>query len=234
MDFSGRHVVVTGGTGALGTAVCGRLLDLGATCYVPSVSPAESERCPFQDHDGFHLTDNVDLSVEASVGAFFEQVPGLWASIHIAGGFAMDGLADISAEAFSRMMNMNALTCHLSMAAAVRRMRDAGANGGRIVNVTARPGVEPRGGAGMTHYAASKAAVAALTQAAAEELAAETIWVNAVAPSIIDTPANRGDMPDANHDDWPTPEEIAETIVFLASPENTVTRGAIVPVYGRV
>ena len=112
-------------------------------------------------------------------------------------------------------------------------MRRAGA-GGRIVNVAARPGVEPRTGAGMAAYAAAKAAVAALTQALAEEVAAEGIWVNAVAPSILDTPANRAAMPDADHAAWPKTTAVAETIVFLAAPDNAVTRGAVVPVYGGV
>jgi NAD(P)-dependent dehydrogenase (short-subunit alcohol dehydrogenase family) len=85
----------------------------------------------------------------------------------------------------------------------------------------------------MSAYAASKAAVAALTLSLAEELADRAIWVNAVVPSIIDTPANRAAMPDAGHDAWPKPEEIAETIAFLASPQNLATRGALVPVYGR-
>ena len=102
---------------------------------------------------------------------------------------------------------------------------------GRIVNVAARPALVPT--AEMTAYAASKAAVAALTLSLAEELAPSGIWVNAVVPSIIDTAANRAAMPDANHASWPTPEEIAETIAFLASPQNEATRGALVPVYGR-
>jgi NAD(P)-dependent dehydrogenase (short-subunit alcohol dehydrogenase family) len=85
----------------------------------------------------------------------------------------------------------------------------------------------------MGAYSASKAAVAALTRSLAEELADSGIWVNAVVPSIIDTTANRAAMPDADHDAWPKPAEIAETIAFLASPQNAVTRGALVPVYGR-
>ena len=85
----------------------------------------------------------------------------------------------------------------------------------------------------MTAYVASKAAVAALTQALAAEVAGRGVLVNAVAPSTIDTPANRLAMPKANHALWPTPAEIAETIVFLASPGNRVTSGAIVPVYGK-
>jgi NAD(P)-dependent dehydrogenase (short-subunit alcohol dehydrogenase family) len=85
----------------------------------------------------------------------------------------------------------------------------------------------------MTAYTASKAAVAAYTQALAQEVAGEGVLVNAVAPSIIDTPANRAAMPTADVSAWPKVDEIAATIVFLASPDNGVTRGAVVPVYGR-
>jgi NAD(P)-dependent dehydrogenase (short-subunit alcohol dehydrogenase family) len=85
----------------------------------------------------------------------------------------------------------------------------------------------------MAAYTATKAAVAALTVALSEEVAKEGILVNAVAPSIMDTPANRAVMPKANYDLWPKVEEVAATILFLASPENRVTRGAIVPVYGK-
>lgn len=88
-------------------------------------------------------------------------------------------------------------------------------------------------GAGMTAYTASKTGVVALTQALAQEVADQGILVNAVAPSIMDTPQNRQAMPKANHDAWPKVEEVAATILFLASPENRVTRGAVVPVYGR-
>jgi NAD(P)-dependent dehydrogenase (short-subunit alcohol dehydrogenase family) len=106
-------------------------------------------------------------------------------------------------------------------------------DGGRIVNVAARPGLEWRSGAGMAAYTASKAGVAALTAALAEEVAKDGILVNAVAPSILDTPANREAMPKADYSAWPKVEEVASTIVFLASPDNRVTRGAIVPVYGK-
>jgi NAD(P)-dependent dehydrogenase (short-subunit alcohol dehydrogenase family) len=110
-------------------------------------------------------------------------------------------------------------------------MRQSG--GGRIVNVAARPGLEWRSGAGMVAYAASKAAVAAMTAALAEEVAKDGILVNAVAPSIMDTPSNRQAMPKADYAAWPKVEEVAATIKFLASPQNAVTRGAIVPVYGK-
>jgi NAD(P)-dependent dehydrogenase (short-subunit alcohol dehydrogenase family) len=107
------------------------------------------------------------------------------------------------------------------------------AAGGRIVNVAARPALEWRAGAGMAAYTVAKAGVAALTVALAEEVAKEGILVNAVAPSIMDTPANRAAMPTANFENWPKVDEVAATILFLASPDNKVTRGAVVPVYGR-
>jgi NAD(P)-dependent dehydrogenase (short-subunit alcohol dehydrogenase family) len=104
---------------------------------------------------------------------------------------------------------------------------------GRIVNVAARPALEWRSGAGMAAYTASKAGVAALTVAFAEEVAKQGVLVNAVAPSIMDTPANRQAMPKADFSAWPKVEEVARTILFLASSDNKVTRGAIVTVYGK-
>ena len=101
------------------------------------------------------------------------------------------------------------------------------------MNVAARPAVEPRQGAGMIAYTASKAAVAASTEALAEEVAAEGIWVNAVAPSIMDTPQNRVAMPDADFSRWPSVDDVATAIVFLASPSNRTARGSIVKVYGK-
>ncbi len=237
MTFENRHVVITGGTGALGAAVVGRLLAAGATCHIPNFDADELSRFSHADHERVRITGDVDLTSDAAIADFYDSVPTLWASIQIAGGFAMAPLTDTTTDDFRTMMRMNALTCFMACRAAVRVLRarpTPGQAGGRLVNVAARPGVEPRTGAGMAAYTASKAAVAALTQALAEELASEAIWVNAVAPSIIDTPANRAAMPDADHAAWPTPAQIAETITFLASPDNQVTRGAVVPVYGKV
>lgn len=232
MPFKGKKVVVTGGTGALGTAVSARLLGLGAEVFIPTYNAAEAERFAHKDEQGVHLAPDMDLTDEGSVTRFYQGVGEVWASVHIAGGFDMAPVLETTADAFDKQMNMNARTCFLCSREAVRHM-DAGA-GGRIVNVSARPGVEPREGAGMVAYATSKAAVAAMTQAMAEEFAALGIFVNAVAPSILDTAANRSAMPDADHAAWPKVEEVAETIVHLASPENGAARGAVVPVYGRV
>lgn len=228
LDFSGREAIVTGGTGALGSAVVGRLIAAGATVHVPVYAAAELERFPYRAHGSVRLHEGLDLAVEADVEQLFAATPSLYASIHIAGGFAMGPITSIGLELWEHLMRMNATTCFLSCREAVKAL---GSREGRIVNVAARPVLVPT--AQMSAYAASKAAVAALTLSLAEELADSSIWVNAIVPSIINTPANRDAMPDAEHSAWPTPEQIAESIAFLASPQNQVTRGALVPVYGR-
>ena len=229
-DFADRHLIVTGGTGALGAAVVGQLLERGATCHVPVFAPEELKRFGYTDHERVVLHEGVDLREEASVNALFDSVEELWGSIHVAGGFAMGPIAETGMDGFRHLMEMNAATCFASCAAAVRRIRATG-QGGRIVNVAARPALIPTGL--MVAYAASKAAVASITQSLAEEVADDRIWVNAIVPSIMDTPVNRSAMPDADHSAWPGLEEVAATILFLASPGNAVTRGALVPVYGR-
>jgi NAD(P)-dependent dehydrogenase (short-subunit alcohol dehydrogenase family) len=237
VEFAGRHVVVTGGTGVLGRAVVGALRAANAVCHIPNLVPAELDGFPFAADAGVHIVRGIDVADEAAVKRFYNALSPLWASIHLAGGFAMAPIAEISAADFTAQFNMNALSCFLCSAAAVaafraRKAPSGGAPGGRIVNISARPAIEPRLGAGMTAYTASKSAVAALTQAMAQELTDEQIWVNAVAPSIIDTPANRAAMPEAEHSRWVSPADLAEIIIFLASPDNRVTRGAVIPVYG--
>ncbi len=238
VDFAGSNVVVTGGTGALGRAVIGALRAAGAVCHVPNLVAAELDEFPYASDPGVHIARGVDLAEEAAVRGFYQTLPPLWASIHLAGGFAMSPIGETSATDFMAQFRLNALSCFLCSAAAVaafRARRDpgpAGARGGRIVNVAARPALEPRLGAGMVAYTASKSAVAALTQALGQETTDEEIWVNAVAPSVLDTPANRAAMPDADPRRWVAPADLAEIIVFLASPANRVTRGAVIPVYG--
>ncbi|MCC6890702.1 MAG: SDR family NAD(P)-dependent oxidoreductase [Hyphomicrobiales bacterium] len=233
MEFADRHVVVTGGTGALGTAVVAALVEAGAFCHVPTRVAVDAERFPLCNNTQVKFIPVIDLADEASVARVYDGVPALWASIHLAGGFAMAPLAQTTRAALTRQLDMNFVTTFLCCRAAVTAMTRTG-TGGRIVNTAARPALEWRGGAGMAAYAASKAAVAALTVALAEEVAKHGILVNAVAPSIIDTPANRASMPKAEHARWPTVEEVAATILFLASPANRVTRGAVVPVYGNI
>jgi len=214
LDFDGRDVVVTGATGELGEAVARLLVEAGATVH--------SGRA--------RVAGGIDLSDEGSVARFYAGLPPLWASIHAAGGFAASGIEGTSLADLRRMLDMNAVTAFLCTREAIKNMRG---RGGRIVNVAAQPGVEPRRGSGMSAYTASKAAVAALTLSLAEEVASDGIWVNAVVPSIMDTAANRKAMPKADHSKWPKLDEVAATIAFLASPQNAATRAALVPVYGK-
>jgi NAD(P)-dependent dehydrogenase (short-subunit alcohol dehydrogenase family) len=229
MDFRDRHVVITGGAGALGTALVGALIETGAICHVPCMDEAEAQRFALRANKQVKLVVTGSLTDDAAVGRLYQPVSPLWASIHLAGGFAAGALRETSVATIRQQIDMNLMSCLLCCRAAVTAMP----GGGRIVNVAARAALEWRSGAGMTAYTASKAAVAALTSALAEEVAKDGILVNAVAPSIMDTPANRKSMPKANYDLWPKVEEVAATITFLASPENRVTRGAVVPVYGK-
>ena len=235
-EFAGRRVVVTGGTGALGGAVLDRLLDEGAICHVPTSHASAPKGFAFARHGRVTLSPSVDLGDATSVEAFYATIPDLWASIHCAGGFAMSPLgqpgSDASEDTFASMMDTNARTTFLCCRAAARSMLASGTSG-RIVNVTARPGLDARKGAGMSAYAASKAAVAAITVALAEELKGDGILVNAVAPSTLDTPANRKAMPKADFSKWVSLDAAAQAIVHLASPENAVISGALVPIYGR-
>jgi NAD(P)-dependent dehydrogenase (short-subunit alcohol dehydrogenase family) len=230
MDFRNRHVIVTGGAGALGTAVVARLIEAGGICHVPCLNEAEAARFRLRDHKQVAVTVTGSLTGEAAIEKLYGGVAPLWASIHTVGGFAASALRDTDLATIRQQLEMNLISCILCCRAAVRSMADAG---GRIVNVAARPALEWRTGAGMTAYTAGKAGVAALTAALAEEVAKAGILVNAVAPSIMDTPPNRQAMPKADYGLWPKVEEVAATIAFLASPENLVTRGAIVPVYGK-
>ncbi len=225
LDFSDRHVVVTGGTGALGAAVVQLLIEGGAVVHIPS------QRQPAGVvHERVHVEFPADLTDEVAVSKFYGSLPSLWASVHVAGGFAAGPIGETSLVTWKQMQDTNGVSCFLCCREAIKKIRLSD-NGGRIVNVAAKPALVAT--AGLSAYAASKAVVASLTVSLSEELAAENIWVNAVVPSIMDTPINRRAMPSANFEAWPKLPEVAATIAFLASPQNKVTRGALVPVYGR-
>jgi NAD(P)-dependent dehydrogenase (short-subunit alcohol dehydrogenase family) len=231
MSYAGRHVIVTGGTGALGTALVGALLQSGAHCHVPFIEASVSQNFQHAQNRNVTLYAGVDLADEAQVAKLYNALPSLWASIHLAGGFAASKIANTSKADLMQMIDMNLVSAFLCAREAVKAIARSG-DGGRIVNVAARPALEPRHGAGMTAYTVSKAGVAALTAALAEEVVSQNTLVNAVAPSVMDTAANRAAMPKADYAKWPKVEDVAATILFLASPENRVTRGAVVPVYG--
>jgi NAD(P)-dependent dehydrogenase (short-subunit alcohol dehydrogenase family) len=228
--LQGHHVVITGGTGTLGVAVVRALVDAGAHCHVPAIETSvPADRFP---KSGVSVTTKVDLSDEAAVTAFYDTLPPLGAVVNIAGGFAWAPIADSSVKVLQQQLSMNLVSCALSCRAAVANFRKGG-NGGHIVNISARPALNPRQGANMTAYTASKAAVAAFTVALAEELKAENISLIALAPSTIDTPANRKDMPKADHASWVKPASIAELIVAHIGLSDTINSGALIPVYGK-
>ncbi len=244
-SFAQVPVVVTGGAGALGRAVVSRLLDAGAELHVPWIDERDLEDMPRADE--LALT-RVDLANESAVTEFYarfatERSSPLWASIHLAGGFAMGAATDTSLEEFSRLFTLNATTCFLCCREAIRAIERGNMispmistgtmrrpRGGRIVNVGARTAVVPM--SGMIGYSVSKAAVASLTQHLAEEAREDNILINAVLPGVMDTPANRASMPTADHTRWSKVEEVAESIVWLASSANSLTTGALIPVYG--
>ncbi|MEX2672593.1 MAG: SDR family NAD(P)-dependent oxidoreductase [Phycisphaeraceae bacterium] len=224
--FSDRSIVVTGGTGALGSAVVQRLVDAGAHCHVTWRREDDLETFDLRAHHRVRM-HHVDCTDEDAVRELYAEVEDLWASVQVAGGFAMNSIGRTTLQEFREMFDANAVTCFLCCREAARQMQGAG----RIVNVAARPVVQPA--AQLTAYAAAKSAVASMTQTLAQELKRRRILVNAVLPSVIDTPANRKAMPDADHATWPKPDDIAEIIAFLVSPANQLTSGALVPVYGQ-
>lgn len=237
LNVDNSHIIVTGGAGALGTATVKQFLEAGANISVPCFNQDEYDSFELKEEPKVFAIPDVNLADEVNTQAFYQQAVKkqgeLWASVHIAGGFGMGAIENTSLEDFEKQFKMNTVTCFNSCRSAVYWMRQSSLNGGRIVNVSSRPGVESRQGKGMSAYTVAKAAVAALTESLAAELIDEDILVNAIAPSIIDTPANRSAMSDADFNKWPKPEQLARQIAFLCSKDNEVTRGSIVTVYGK-
>jgi NAD(P)-dependent dehydrogenase (short-subunit alcohol dehydrogenase family) len=226
-DLQGRHVVITGGAGGLGGAIVDAIAAAGAVCHLPI-----RERSPRPSEGRLQVVEGVDLTDERSVASFFAGCPPLWASVHLAGGYGAAPFLETKLGDLRRQLDLNLVTAFLCCREAARNIRERGGGaGGRLVNVGSRAAAVPAGGS--IAYTVSKAAVGALTQALAVELGPEAISVNAILPSTIDTPANRAAMPGADFDRWTKPAEIARTIVWLISPQQTVTSGALIPVYGR-
>ncbi len=228
--LQGKNIVITGGTALWVWPWCGRWSEGGAHCHVPAIETAvPGDRFP---KSGVSVTTYVDLSDEVSVAAFYAKLPPLGGVVNIAGGFAWAPIADSSLKVMQQQMAMNYFSCALSCREAVASFRK-GRQGGKIVNISARPALNPRQGASMTAYTSSKAAVAAFTVALAEELKGENISVIALAPSTIDTPANRKEMPEADHASWVKPTSIAELIVTHMALSDPVNSGALIPIYGK-
>ena len=222
-----RVVVVTGGHGVLGRAVVDAALTRGLK--VALIDHATGEAAP----DGALEIAGVDLTdvsaAEKAMAQVFERFGRIDAVLNIAGGFVWQKTDDVK-PAWDRMFALNLTTALNASRAALPHLKAS--SDGRIVNVGSAAAL--KAAAGMGPYAASKSAVHSLTQALAEELKATSVTVNAVLPSIIDTPANRKDMPDADPQTWVAPADLAKVILFLASPDSRAMTGALMPVSGRV
>lgn len=228
-------VLVPGGAGNLGRAVTRALLERGARVVVPfyktdAPSALDSLREEFGDRlNSFALDLTTERGAEQAIVQAIEWGGRLDAVTHLVGGYTggMD-LAATPLEVWDRMMDLNLKSAWLVTRFAVPAMIESG--GGSLVFVSSRAALEGRAGQGA--YSISKSAVLTLVETIAEEYAGQNIRANAVLPGIIDTPANRAAMPDADHARWPSPADVAKVIVFLASKEADVVNGGAVPVYG--
>ena len=225
--MSERVVAITGGHGVLGKAVLDAALQAGLN--VAFIDHAQGHAVP----EGVLEVGGVDLTdadqAQKAVDAVIARFGRLDALLNIAGGFVWQTLDD-AAPAWDRMYALNVTTALNASRAALPALKASPE--GRIVNVGSAAAL--KAGAGMGAYGAAKAGVHALTQSLAEELKSTSVTVNAVLPSIIDTPANRKDMPDADPATWVAPGDLAQVILFLASPESRAMTGALTPVTGRV
>jgi NAD(P)-dependent dehydrogenase (short-subunit alcohol dehydrogenase family) len=232
IDFAGRTVIVTGGTGALGGSVVRGFLEAGARVLVTYVAEGEvaAFRRRFADAAERVELHRCDVRAAPEVEALLRQVPSgaLQAVVNLAGGYRWTKVADADDATLEHLLDLNLRTTFAVCRAAAPALVAAG--GGAIVNVSARAAL--RGEAGNGVYGATKAAVLALTQSLSAELKRDGVNVNAVLPSIIDTPANRQAMPKSDPAAWVAPGELANVIVFLASDAAAAVHGAAIPVYG--
>jgi NAD(P)-dependent dehydrogenase (short-subunit alcohol dehydrogenase family) len=225
MDAS---IVISGGTGGLGSAVTRTMLDAGWHVVVPYVDERELDRV--DEHERLELVP-ADLFDADAAAAVVAAAPGrLGALVNLVGGFAAGGRVHETPIAdFEQQYRLNLRPTYLLSAAALPRMLEGG--GGSIVCVSTRAAVRPFSGA--AGYISSKAAVLSLVDALAAEYTREGIRANAIMPSVIDTPANRAAQPDEDHSRWVPPEQIAAVIRFLCSDDAAPISGAHLPVYGR-
>lgn len=227
--LQGKRIAVTGASGALGAVVVQTVAAAGAS--VAGITRAPASKAPAQ-LKGFAWFGDADISeasvAEATLRAVTQKLGGLDALVNVAGAFRAGRVADSGPDVWELMHKANLLTAVNATRAALPLL----STNGRIICIGAAAAA--KAGVGMGPYAASKAGVAKLTEALAEEVKDRNITVNAILPSIIDTPANRADMPKADFSRWVQPEQIADLIVFLLSDRASAITGALIPIVGRV
>lgn len=232
--MAGRVVAITGAFGVLGSAVAKAAAAQGAQVALIDFATSAPEGLLAASGPEALVLGGVDLTdptgAKSAIEAVVARFGRLDALVNVAGGFVWQTLEDGDPAAWDRLYAMNVKTAANASRAAIAHLKASGA--GRIVNIGANGAV--KAGAGMGAYAASKAGVHRLTESLAEELKNDGVTVNAVLPSIIDTPTNRADMPKSDFSAWVAPADLAAVILFLASEEARAVTGALLPVMGRV
>jgi len=234
-DFSGKAVLVAGGTGGLGRSVSLAFLNSGATVAVTfrhkeefvSLSVAAGQRAP--NLRGFDVDVTDSKAIADLVKVILDEYGHLDVLVNTVGGYAGGTpLWQLEPEVFERQLDLN-LRATYALAKAVAPAMIA-RKSGAIVNVASKSAWDHA--AGTSAYAASKAAAVALIDSLAADLTGTGVRANSILPSIIDTPANRSAMPKADFSKWPKPEDIASVILFLSSDDACVIHGASIPVFG--
>ncbi len=236
MAKQSRNVLITGGTGILGSAVTAAYLAQGDRVAVTYLFEEEVERFKTDTPDLYErvsfLFANVteEAAVQETVQTFLSEFGHLDVLVNIVGGF-VGGIPTtaLAEERWDFMMSLNLKSVFLCCKTVLPHMVDRGY--GKIVNISARAGL--KGEAGLSAYCVSKGGVRTLTETLAAEVMDSGVNVNAIMPSIMDTPANRESMPDAEHDRWVAPADVAKVICFLTSDDSAIINGAAIPVYGR-
>lgn len=221
-------VVITGGTGGLGSAVTETMLEAGWRVVVPYNDPSELTRVKANKRLELIEADLFDPAAAKDVIAHAGGTLG--ALVNLVGGFAEGGrVHETPIEDFERQFRLNLRATYLMCQAALPRMLEGG--GGAIVCVSAQAALRPFSGA--AGYITAKGALLTFVDALAVEYLDDGVRTNAILPSVIDTPGNRAAQPDADHSRWVAPAEIARVIRFLCSEDSAPTSGAHIPVYGR-
>ena len=232
--MKGKVIAVTGASGALGGVVAELAAKRAASVAAIDFAAKPPDGLVGRLGPAALILGGVDLtsaeSARAAVAQIVAKFGRLDALLNIAGGFLWDAIEGANPANWDRMFAINLKTALNASQAAIPHLVASGA--GRIVNVGAISAL--KAAAGFGPYAASKGAVHRLTESLAEELKLKGVTVNAVLPSIIDTPANRAEMPKAAFDNWVSPADLAAIMLFLASDEARAVTGALIPVTGKV